>query len=454
MSSNATVVRGVAWTVGTYALSIVIRFGSSVILSRLLNPELFGIILIINAVRQGVELSSDVGFAQNVIQNKAGDRPAFFNTVWVMQIVRGFLLGALLFLCAAPIGHLYSVPATAFEISGAILLVSGLASTSIFLLHRNLQLAKLNLFDLAQDAIGAIIVIGAALVSPTIESLMIAVLGAQIIRTLCTHFLTSDGNQFQFNKAYALEVLTFGRWIFFSSILMFLCASFDRLYLGKVAPLAVVGVYGIARALADMPTFLAARVGYSVIFPIVSSAQNAARSDVRVQLAGVRFKLLLVAAAGVAFGISIADIAITVVYDARYHDAAWMLPLLLFGVWLAILCSINEYALLGFGKPSYNVVGNGIKLAYYVTMLPLAYQKMGIFGAIVAIVFSEIGRYVVIGIGQRREQFSFLKQDAAATLVFIGLVIAMSWVRSLAGFGTAFDSVPLEQIGWMFGKGA
>lgn len=454
MNSNAKVVRGVAWTVGTYALSIVIRFGSSVILSRLLNPELFGIILIVNAVRQGVELSSDVGFAQNVIQNKAGDRPAFFNTVWVMQIVRGFLLGALLFLCAAPIGRLYSVPATAFEISGAILLVSGLASTSIFLLHRNLQLAKLNLFDLAQDAIGAIVVIGAALVSPTIESLMIAVLAAQIIRTLCTHFLTSDGNQFQFSKAYALEVLTFGRWIFFSSILMFLCASFDRLYLGKVAPLAVVGIYGIARTLADMPTFLAARVGYSVIFPIVSSAQNAARSDVRAQLSGVRFKLLLIAAAGVAFGISIADIAITLIYDARYHDAAWMLPLLLFGVWLAILCSINEYALLGFGKPAYNVVGNGIKLTYYVTMLPLAYQKMGIFGAIVAIVFSEIGRYAVIGIGQRREQFSFLQQDAAATLVFIGLVIAMSWVRSLAGFGTAFDSVPLEQIGWMFGKGA
>lgn len=451
MTANGTVVRGVVWTVGTYALSAIVRFGSNILLSRLLNPELFGVLLIINTIRQGVELSSDVGFAQNVIQNKAGDQPEFFDTVWVMQMVRGLLLCAILFACAVPIGRLYSVPATGFELSAAILLVSGFASTSIYLVHRDLQLAKFNLFELAQDVVGAALVIAAAIMSPTIEALLIGALVAQLIRTCTSYFLSSHGNRFQFNKAYALEVLTFGRWIFFSSVLMFLCASFDRLYIGKVAPLAVVGVYGIARVLSDMPMFLAARIGYSVIFPVVSSAQDSARSDVRAQLSTIRFKLLLVAAAGVAFGISFADIAVTLVYDARYHDAGWMLPLLLFGVWLAILCSINEYAMLGFGKPSYNVVGNAIKLGYYLIALPLAYHHLGIFGAIVAIALSDLGRYFVIGIGQKRERFSFLAQDAVATLIFLSLVIVLSWVRSMAGFGTAFDAVPLEQIGSMFG---
>ncbi len=454
MTANGKVVSGVVWTVGTYAVSVVVRFGSNILLSRLLNPELFGMMLIINTIRQGVELSSDVGFAQNVIQNKAGDQPEFFNTVWVMQMVRGFLLCAVLFICAVPIGRLYSVPANAFELSGAILLVSGFASTSIFLLHRSLQLAKLNLFDLAQDVVSAALVIAAAVVSPTIESLLIATLIATLVRTLTSYFLTNHGNRLFFNKAYAIEVLTFGRWIFVSSILMFLCASFDRLYIGKVAPLAVVGVYGIARALSDMPTFLAARIGYSVIFPVVSSAQSTPRGDVRAQLSGIRFKLLLVAAAAVAFGISIADIAITLIYDARYHDAGWMLPLLLFGVWLAILCSINEYALLGFGKPSYNVAGNGIKLAYYLIALPFAYHHLGIFGAIVAIALSDLGRYIAIGVGQHRERFSFLTQDGVATLIFLSLIVIISWARSLAGFGTAFDSVPLEQFGALLGRPA
>lgn len=446
-NSDGTVVRGVLWSVGTYALSIMIRFGSSVILSRLLTPELLGIWLIIHTVRHGIELSSDLGFGQNIVVNKAGATPEFFNTVWVLQIFRGLIVGAGLFVCAAPIAGLYGVPTAAFQISGAIALVSGLASTSIFLVHRKMQLAKLNLFDLAQEGAGAIVVIAAALVSPTIESLLMAALGTQLIRTLSSYFLTNDGNRLRFNRRYALEILTFGRWIVLSSILSFLCANFDRLYIGMVAPFAVLGVYGIARSLADVPGVLAARVGYSVVFPTTSQASNLARPALRAQLSAIRFKLLLGAAAGVAFAISISDLAVTFIYDGRYHEAGWMLQLLLFGVWLAVLCSINEYALLGFGKPSYSVMGNAVKLAFYLIVLPQAYQKMGILGAIFAIVLSEVGRYIVICIGQWREQFSFLKQDAAATLIFLALIAAIAWGRSVAGFGSILRAVPIDHIG-------
>jgi O-antigen/teichoic acid export membrane protein len=439
------------WTAGTYAVSVITRFGSNVLLSRLLTPEFFGMMLIINTVKQGVELGSDVGFAQNVVQNKAGNQPAFFNTIWVMQMVRGVLLCIVLFACAAPLGRLYSVPASGFELSAATLLAAGFASTSIYLLHRSLQLAKLTVFELALDVVNAILVVAAAIMSPTIEALVAATLVAQIIRTITSHFLSSGGNRLYFSKTYALEVLRFGRWIFLSSLLMFLCASFDRLYLGKVATLSVLGIYGIARTLSDMLVILAGRIGYSVIFPVVSSSQGTARADVRRQVSGIRFKLLLVAAAGVAFGISIADIAISLVYDARYHDAGWMLPLLLFGVWAAILCSVNEYALLGFGKPMYGVISNGIKLAYFLIALPLAFRHLGILGAILVIALSDLGRYALVAVGQWYERFSFLRQDATATVVFLSLVLALSLMRWLAGFGTAFDGVPLDRLGMIVG---
>jgi len=442
LSTNASILRGVAWTAGTYSFSIIIRFGSNVVLARLLSPELFGALLIINTIRQGIELSSDIGLPQNVVQNKAGNTPAFYNTVWTIQIIRGVAVGAILFLCAGPIAQFYLIPRTSMDISAAILAVSGLASTSIFLLHRNMQLAKLNLFELAQDAVGATILIVVALFHPTIEALLIGVLLTQTIRVISSHFLRPEKNRLVFDVQYALEVVTFGRWIFLASILSFLCANFDRLYIGRVAPLAVVGIYGIARTLADVPGMLAARIGYSVVFPVVSSAQMVPRDELRTRLSAIRFRLLLLAAVGISFGISIADGAVRLIYDARYHDAAWMLPLMLLGVWISMLCVVNEYAMLGFGKPSYNVVGNGLKLAVYFIVIPLSFRSFGMLGAIVAISSADVVRYLAIACGSHRQRFSFFGQDLIASLVFIGLVILMCWSRSLLGFGTPFDGVP------------
>jgi O-antigen/teichoic acid export membrane protein len=284
--------------------------------------------------------------------------------------------------------------------------------------------------------------------------LVLGGLAALCVRVASSYFLTKEKNKFEFYKPHAIEVLMFGRWIFMSSLLSFLCANLDRLYIGKVAPLAIVGIFGIARNLADLPVIMTARVGYLVIFPLVSSSAGMTGSEVRAHVSPSRFRFLLACALVVAVGISISDLVVTIVYDHRYHDAAWMLPILLFGVWLSMICSVNEFSMLGRGKPAYNVIGNSLKLIYYLVMLPLSYQKAGILGMMVAIAVSDLGRYIAIGVGQWRERLSFFKQDAAATFVFLALVIGISWARWGLGYGTAFDSVPFDEIGHWVGRPA
>ncbi len=444
--------RGLSWTVGSFAGTIVIRFGTNVLLTRLLTPELFGALLIVNTVRQGIDLSSDVGFPQNTVQNPAGNTPAFYNTVWIMQIVRGFVLCAVLFFLAEPIARLYGLPAVPFEIAAATFAVSGLTSTSIYLVHRKMEFAKFSLFEFAQDTLSSLLLVAVAFVSPTINALLIGGLVALTIRTISSYFLLPERNRIQFSKQHAVEVLMFGRWIFVSSILAFLCANFDRLYIGKVLPLAIVGIYGIARNLADLPILLMSRVGYQLVFPLISSKAGLPTSEVRAQLSSTRRWLLLAAALIIAAGIAVSDVAVRVVYDSRYQDAAWMLAILLFGVWFSMLCSLNEYALLGRGKPGYIVFGNALKLVLYLVMLPLAFHQIGILGVSVVIALSDSGRYLAIAFGQWREEFSFFRQDAVATLIFLAAVAAVSWLRFQAGFGTAFDNVPLDAVGDWLGR--
>lgn len=437
--SSKLVMRGAFWTIGAYGGSVGLRFGTNVVLSRLVAPEIFGVMLIINTLRNGIELLSDVGIGQNIVQNPKGESRSFRDVAWTIQLVRGLILFSLLFLAAAPLGQLYQLPGSAIQLSALTLALMGCASVSGYLLQRRLQFVRLNLFDLGVDAVGAALVIGLAFASPTIWSLILANILTAAIRTIATYFLPDARVWFAWNRQHAREILSFGKWIYLSSLLAFLCASFDKLYLGQAIPLALLGIYGLARNVADLPAALFARLGHSLVFPVIASQQSSSRSELHARLSPLRLKLLLVSAACVAFGTAFADYAIMIIYDSRYHDAGWMLPVMLLGVWGAILCSMNEYALLGVGKPFYGAAGNMTKLVCLVVGIPLALKTTGLLGTILVVAFSDFCRYIPVLIGQRRERLSFFLQDVAVTLFLLVLLGAFILLRWQAGFGTPFD---------------
>lgn len=433
--------RGALWTIGAYGASVCMRFGTNVILTRLVAPEVFGVMLIINTLRNGIELLSDVGVGQNIVQSRNGENRSFRDMAWTIQLIRGGMLFSILFAAATPLGLLYQLPASAVQLSALSLALMGAASVSIYLLQRRLQIIRLNLFDLGVDAVSAVLVLGFALYSPTIWSLIAANLVAMIVRTAATYLLPESAVRLTWNKEYAWQIVSFGKWIYLSSLLQFLCASFDKLYLGQAISLGLLGIYGLARNVADLPAALFARLGHSLIFPLIASHQTAPRSELRSHLAPLRLKLMLMCAASIAVGVAFADFAISVIYDSRYHDAAWMLPVMLLGVWASILCSMNEYALLGVGKPAYGAFGNMTKITLLASGIPLALHFTGIAGTIVIVALSDYGRYVPILVGQSREHISFFRQDVAATGLMIALISIFVLVRWELGWGTPFDGM-------------
>lgn len=439
LNSKKLVMRGAFWTIGTYGLSVGLRFGSNIVLSRLVVPEVFGIMLVINTLRNGIELISDVGVGQNIVHNSDGEKRSFLDTAWTIQILRGAVLFSILFLAAAPLGKLYDLPASAIQFSALTLIIMGAASISIYIMQRRLQIVRLNLFDLAMDFVSVALVVGLALYSPTIWSLILANVLAAAIRTVATYMLAHARNWFAWQPDYARQILSFGKWIYLASLLSFLCASFDKLYLGQSIPLALLGIYGIARNVADLPGALISRLGHSLVFPLIAREQDRPRSELRQHLSPLRLKLLLACALAMAFGTAFADYAIRIVYDSRYHEASWMLPILLIGVWGAILCSINEYALLGVGKPLYGATGNMAKLVCLVVGIPLGLHVAGLLGAILVLALSDVCRYFLILFGQRREHVSFFLQDVMMSALMLGLLGLLTLLRLELGLGTAFD---------------
>src|SRR5262249_41958180 len=149
--------------------------------------------------------------------------------------------------------------------------------------------------------------------------------------------------------------------------------NFDRLYLAKLIPLDVLGIFGIARSISELLTTLFQRLGSVVLFPFIASHRDVARDELRRQLSPLRARALFVAALGFSILVANADLLVKLVYDTRYWAAAWMLPLLLVGSWFSVLTSLNEAILMGIGKPSYSALSNSIKLAFLIIGLPFGF---------------------------------------------------------------------------------
>jgi O-antigen/teichoic acid export membrane protein len=438
--------KGAIWTFGAFGIGQLLRLATNITLARLLAPELFGVMQIVYSLRTGIELISDVGIGQNIIYNKNANDPAFYNTAWSLQIFRGILLGFIFSATAVPAANFYHFPILlpVIPIASLAVVLGGFSSTSRFLLQKEMRYSTLTAFDVIVALVSSAGQIIFAYFSPTIWALAFGPLIGVMTLAIGSHFILPGVRQkFHISRIYAKQILSFGKWIFASSIVYFLSNNFDRLYLAKTIPIELLGIYGIARTLSELLSSVVLQLGNSVIFPFVAAHSHMKRADLRVQLLPIRLKFLLTAGVGFSLFAATADLAIGILYDQRYHAASWMLPVLIFGAWFAILANINESCLMGLGRPNFSVFANAAKFGVLIIGLTLGVARYGVLGATVVVAVSELGRYVPILVGQYREDFSFGRQDALVTLVAFGLLAFWEWLRWAMGFGTSFDALPI-----------
>jgi O-antigen/teichoic acid export membrane protein len=447
--STLSLVRGTIWTVGAFGLGQSFRLITNVALARLLAPELFGIMVIVNSIRTGVDLLSDVGIGQNIVYNKNAENPDFYDTAWTLRLIRAALLWLACIAAAVPISHFYAAPilVTVVPVAGLFFLIAALGSVAMPLLQRNMRFARLNSFEVVQEMVSSATHVLLAYLTPTIWALVFGGLISMAARSAGSYVvLPNVRHRLYISKEFALQMFSFGKWIFISSIIYFLSMNFDRLYYGKVAALGMLGVYGIARALSDLVGALILRVSAYLVFPLVAGSRATPRDQLRTAVAMKRFTLLLIGAIGIAILTTTADVVIKILFDQRYQAAGWMLPILFIGVWFSMISSLNESTLLGFGKPLYGAVANGCKFAWLLVGLPVGFAQFGTVGAIFVVAAADLWRYVPTLAGQIREHFSFAGQDLVATLAMLTLVGMCEWLRWNLGFGTSFDALPISSL--------
>jgi O-antigen/teichoic acid export membrane protein len=430
------------WTTFGYGAVQVLRLISNVVLARLLAPPIFGLMAVVNTIRTGVELLSDVGILQNIISNPAGGEPVFYNTAWTLQAVRGMVLAVCCLLLSVPLARFFNHPelATILPIASLFFIFIGFCSTAHALLQKQLQVARISLFEIGITFIATVSQIGLALISPTVWALVLGSIITGAV-TMVASYLYMPGlrHRIMIDPESARQLLKFGKWVFFSSIVYFLAMNFDRLYFAKQISLSQLGIYGIARSLADMISLFVLRASSFVLYPTVAAA-GLAPLELRRKLLRGRRTLLSCAAIGLGGFIGISDFIIHLLYDPRYSEAALVLPIICVGVWFGILASTNDSILMGMSRPAYPALSNAAKLLIYVVAVPVAFSFYGFIGAVAVISAGDVVKYVTLWGLSHKEHLRFGRDDLALTIGLIATALLVTELAHMVGFGGGIEA--------------
>lgn len=423
------------WTTLGYAGVQILRLLNNVILTRLLAPPIFGVMALVNAIRTGVELLSDVGISQNIVSNPRGADPAFRDTAWTLQAIRGMVLGLACILLAPALGRLFDSKdlADVLPLASIFFIFNGFGSTAHGLVQKELKIARFSMFEVGLALATLIIHVVVVLITPTIWGLVLASVitgGATLIMTYL--YIPGMRHRVMIEPEVARQLLKFGKWVFLSSIVYFFAMNFDRLYFAKQITFGELGVYGVGRALTDMFSLFVMRCSNSVLFPTIAAA-GLAPVELRRKMLRGRRTLLAAAAVGIGTFLALGPLAVTILYDSRYHDAGPIVQLLCVGVWFSTLTSTNDSILLGLGRPAFPALSNSAKLLTYVIGVPLAFHFSGFTAAIAVISAGELVKYVTLWLLSHKEHLRFGRDDLVLTLIFATTAIGMSELAQVAG---------------------
>lgn len=421
-------VRGAAWTAAGYGGSQVLRFVSTLVLARqLLAPEAFGLVALVNVFLTGLDMLSDLGIGMDVVQHRRGDDPAFINTAFLIQVGRGLVLWVIAMALAGPFALLYHQPQVRLLASVGALSVAlrGVASGSVWLLTRHVQLKRLAWLNISGDAVGLLVSVVWAVVSPTAWALVAGRLAMTLAYTIGSHLIARNRVSLTWDKLAARDLFTFGTGIFLSSATYFLCGEGERLVIAKFITVAELGCLSLALTLSAAPAQAIGQIAGQVFFPLLSQSIREDRSKAARHFAASRtvFSTLAVLL-GVGF-IAYSNRLVALLLPPKYAMTGFMLQLLGFRSAQQVFASPTSYLILACGDSKRGAIANTARTVSMFAGIWIGFTKYGLHGAISAMAFSYVAAYLILVPGVAKNLRPVLGLELRSYALFaIAMVLA------------------------------
>lgn len=406
-----------------------IRLTANLITTRLLFPEAFGLMLIVNLVLGALDMLSDMGVRGALLVKKGEITDRYLQTAWTVGLIRGVLLCLITALLAVPISRLYGEDDLILLVLIASLspLIRGFTSPSPMLWEKRVEFTRVVVWQGSVQTLALICLVAWLLFFPSVWALAAHGVLHSCLLCLMSYLLFSRTSlRFLIDASSFAQIFSFGKWVFVASGLTFLARQGDSIIISKWLTTEQLGIFSIAVTFAKLVEMLVERMSWTLLFPVYAEIHQTDGSRFSSQLAKVKLVLYAICAAPILLFGSFGRDLVALLYDARYHSAGHILEALALGSVFFAAGSAVLNVPMSFGDSFRHMIIQAIRFFLLLLCMTVGGMLADLQGLIAGIVLSQALFYIALRLMTLKYGLRQYTLDLAFVLATC-LIIGFSW---------------------------
>jgi O-antigen/teichoic acid export membrane protein len=364
---------GIGWTTLAHLITLCLRMGSLLVLTRILLPDAYGLfgaalstVLILNLV-------TDLGVRPGLMRHPQGMTPEFLGTGWIIGFRRGILIALILVGFSFVLPEINGVPQTGnlLRVLALSPLLHSLQSPTLPMLYFQMRYRELSLIEIGQFIAQAGAGIVAALILKSEWALVIGVLANELTFVLLSHYYSPKSSWPRWYPHVAAELRHFSISVFINTLVMALWMHSDRVMALNFITKEQLGLYINAWALTEIVDRLMSRITDVYYSMLTRNTDEASRTAMQRK---VSEKIGLFLMPLMMIGILLAPLAIRLFYREEYQGAQ---------ILFALLMARQMLRTLGMVQFQYFLIRGEVSLATRCYFIALTVQLLAFFPLII-----------------------------------------------------------------------
>lgn len=265
------IVSGMIWRFGEKITAQLVSFAVSIVLARLLMPDDYGIVAIVNVFIAIAEIFVTSGFGTSLIQKKDADDIDFSSVFWC-NLIFSIMLYMALFFFASIIANFYNMPliAPVLRVFGLRLPIAAINSIQNAYVSRNMDFKKFFWATLIGTIVSAALGITMAYMGFGVWALIAQYLSNSIIDTIVLFIIIKWRPLFVFSAERVKPLISYGWKILATDLIGTIFNQLNSFIIGKKYSSIDLAYYTQGK---KMPDLINSNIGSTlsaVLFPAMS----------------------------------------------------------------------------------------------------------------------------------------------------------------------------------------